>query len=142
MSSTAAEQRACPFCAVEVRDGALFCFNCGKPLGFEAGTDEEAASLSEVAEQPTVESEVGPDVSEPAPQALAEQVEPAPSGGDAVATPKRPPSPRRRQRPVPKREVEMVWADPDDNRGRQLFLGAVAVALVSLVLILLSVYVR
>lgn len=128
MSSSAANKEICPACAAEVREGAVFCFNCGKSLGeLKAVASASAVTMS------------------------------ASDGGEAAASAETPVADRQEKRPLkvrqssdsprrparsPKREMEIEWAVPEEGPGAAFVLGAAAVGAVSLLVFLIAVYLK
>jgi len=48
MTETAVESSVCEACGADVRDGSLFCYNCGGPVGKSAPDTSESAARDEI----------------------------------------------------------------------------------------------
>lgn len=127
MSSAAINNKLCPACAAEIRDQAVFCFNCGQSF-------EDLVVIEE-----------------PAESRLAEAEAPASKGsetGGADSKEKRPVKVRRAadgaRRParLPRRELEIEWTAPEEGPGAAFVLGAAAVGALSLLVFLIAVYLK
>lgn len=140
MSAEALGKSVCPFCAVEVREGAVFCFNCGKSVVVTPDGPAEIVSLA--AEPEPTQPEV---VIADAVEAKAEVKSEA---GQSKETKPSPPrvkvtsAPRRRPRPGVRRDLEISWVRPDEGPGAPFVLGAAGVAAVSVLLLLVALYLR
>ena len=130
------ESGICPFCAVEVRDGAVFCFNCGKGLVPEEGVPEE------VADEPAPE----PSVDEPA----AVEAEPAtrpvtkPKGAAAASRPRIrvATAAKRRPRPFAARAGNFSWSPVNEGPGAVFVLGVAGIATVTIVILGIALYLK
>lgn len=134
------ENTICPACAAEIRDGAVFCFNCGK--SFEADPNPEPAPSKpkvrarklrseKVDETP---SEAAQKASEGTDEALEEKkekvrVRPAADGG------------RRSQR-FSRREVEIEWTAPSEGPGASFVLGVAVLGVFSILIFLIALYLK
>lgn len=119
----------CPFCAVDVRDGAVFCFNCGKSLAVVE------AESSTVAVDRSAEGTGVPRIS------LSE----TPTESDAEPRPKSRTvsvAPRKRPRPTPKRDSSTTWVKPAEGPGAPFVLGAAGIGVVSLLILMIALYLR
>lgn len=137
-----AENKICPACAAEIRDGAVFCFNCGK--SFEADPNPESAPSkpkvrarkvkSEEADVDEVPAETARTESEATGEAVEEKqekvrVRPA---ADGVKRPQR----------FSRREVEVEWAAPTEGPGASFVLGAAVLGAFSVLIFLIALYLK
>lgn len=121
MPKTAVQTAACDICGAEVRDGSIFCYNCG-------------GSLTTAAEPEPIRSPpepVVPDV-ESAANGLATRVDELPAKRKAEG------SVRRK---VNREPVEIVW-EPREGVSWAFVVASIVVVIIALAVVVAAVYVR
>lgn len=115
MSQTAVKELICDVCGAEVRDGSLFCYNCGTSVTEPVGQSETQTQVAEqqTSELPTNGGSIGKD---------NDLVKPTSAGRV-----------RPRKRPVQNREV--VWAERDGISLGFVVTTAILVLLSAVILI-------
>jgi len=112
LPETAVKTARCPKCDAEVRDGSVFCYNCGGRVA----NDEEVAPPDET------------------PSAVAEPAsKPAPGLRTARDI-------RRRERTVDRKPKEVVWETVNDGPDLQLIVVTAGIIVFTIVVILLVRY--
>lgn len=133
----------CPFCAVEVREGAVFCFNCGRSVvesgsaGSDEGSGEDAVEVP-----PSGERNPDPPADMKTPEAVAFRAKGQGRVVRASPVAKAAPQMRRRVRPAQKRDAGVSWEVQDDGPGPAFVLGAAGIAVISVFLLLTALYLR
>ncbi|MBK9165334.1 MAG: zinc ribbon domain-containing protein [Acidobacteria bacterium] len=120
-------QSVCPSCSVEIRDGAMFCYNCG--------TATPAADETEFLEAAVAEADTEAKVIE---EKQAETKDPwsvsAPIESRPIATPKKRREKRRHSKP---QAVEIV---PRSGPQWQFVIATAVLFVIGFVVILLALY--
>ena len=120
MPKTAVQTAVCDICGAEVRDGSVFCYNCGGPL----------AKLEEVAAIPP-----------PAEPMIA--AEPVTNGAvtkvDEVSPKQR--TDRRRVRASNREPAEIVWA-PREGVSWAFVVTSIIFVIIALAVVIAAVYVQ
>jgi hypothetical protein len=128
MSETATAQRICDICGAEVREGALFCYNCGGSV---------SAELPAIPRPDTVMQEIKAAGSQGA-------VENGVRGPGAVAPQQRKAlsrAGRRRSQGRAQKGGAVVWSEPQGILWRYL-VGAGVLVVLAAVLLVLAFYFR
>lgn len=142
MSDAVQKIKICPACAAELREGAGFCFNCGKsfdeivspaPSAVEDHGSQSHARVRKARSRPAAG-----DAGEPRSEKTGE----APGEDVPSVKVKRSAEGFKRQPRQPRRAVSIVWTEPSEGPGAAFVLGAAAVGLVSGLLFLLALYLK
>lgn len=126
MPKTAVETAVCDICGAVVRDGSLFCYNCGGSLSKTAASD--AAPKGASTDAPVAE------VSRPVVNGRPPSTE--------VSAKRR--SERREQRPVRasnRQPTEIVW-EPRQGMSWPFIIASVVFAVLALVMVIAAFYLR
>lgn len=139
------ENRICPACAVEIRDGAVFCFNCGK--SFEAAPTSEAPSVkpkAKIRERKATSASVSADiVSAGIEDSEAAEVDDALEEMREEKVRVRPVSEgARRPQRFSRRQVETQWVAPAEGPGAAFVIGAAVLAVISILIFLIALYLK
>ena len=121
MSKTAVQEAVCDICGAEVRDGSLFCYNCGGSVS-KADDIEPISAPSEPIVKPDDKPANGNATFDPA-KSRSERLE------------------KRRVRAANRQPVEVVWQPRDGVSWPFVIVSAVFV-LIAIVLILAAFYLR
>lgn len=119
MPKVAVEEAVCDICGVDVREGSLFCYNCGGSV-----TNTEAAA---------------PATTEPIPSTDTE-----PKNGKADYDPAKRRSERlekRKVRSVESRQIEIVW-EPRTGPSWPFIISSLVFFLIAVVVILAAFYLQ
>lgn len=114
MSQTAVNELICDVCGAEVRDGSMFCYNCG-------------TSVTEPVGQGEVQTVVEPQTSE-----SRSNGSPIVKGNDSL---KQRPTEKIRSRKRPVQHREVVWAERDGMSLGFVFTTVILVLLSAVILI-------
>ena len=125
LSESAVKTARCPKCDAEVRDGSLFCYNCGGRVDGEAGSEAAIDSQPAANERPV---EISPVVVQPS-------TKPAPGLRSARDI-------RRRERPSDRKPREVVWEASSAEPDLQLIILTAAIIVFTIVVVLMVLYVR
>jgi uncharacterized Zn finger protein (UPF0148 family) len=107
----------CPKCNADIRDGSVFCYNCGGRVTDEGEDQAPAESLAETAQQDDVKP-----VTKPAPGLrTARDI-------------------RRRERTFERKPKEITWEVAASGPDMQLLIITGAIALFTVVVVLLILY--
>jgi hypothetical protein len=121
MSQTAVKELICDVCGAEIRDGSLFCYNCGTSVTERIGQSELQTKASE--EKGPVSPSIG-----------------ISNGKDSDLVRPTPPSGRRpRKRPAQNHDV--VWAERDGT-SLGFVVTTVVLVLLSTVILIAGFYFR
>lgn len=172
MAKKLAKKEVCEACGADVRDGSLYCYNCGGPVTAEARAAFEARSGRDpvsdawfkgeivqsarrettklkasktIAESKAAEPE--PAVQEPAAPIAKEKSEaaekPIPRPGiHEEAKLKTAASLRRKGKLIERRTVEVVWEEPEASPGAKFILGALSMTLLVILIFLAAAYLK
>lgn len=124
MPKTAVKIAVCDICGADVREGSVFCYNCG-------------GSLTKAAE---------PEPIPPPAETIVARAEPTSNGlatkaGEVPAKPKGQASDRRKVRAWNREPVEIVW-EPRDDVSWIFVIASILFVIVALALVIAAVYVR
>jgi hypothetical protein len=133
MAETLVKNRVCSACGVDVRDGALFCYNCGSSVTADVSSPErngknDAGEKTEKLLFPvkTFEEEKIPAV----------ENNPTAENNEAEITPEAKPelksaaSMRRRPKTIQRKRIEVTWEEP--SSAPNIWFLLVAVLLIGL----------
>lgn len=144
MAEQAVEKVLCKVCGADVRDGAVFCYGCGKPVAGTAGVPSLKSEVTHARESdaaPSVSALPIPSPALPPVEALGEaksDATPAPQNGSNMRTAA---SLRRLSKRLIRPPTEVVWVKPE--RPPVLFyVVSLALGLVALLLIVAALYLR
>ena len=113
MAGTTVTEVLCDLCGAEIREGSLFCYNCGTAVPAEAEG-----------------------------QAVAEPVVPAPPTDNNVRPPLRSAASLRRQRRAYNRQpVEVTW-EPKAGTSVVFVVASIVLTVGAVVLLLIALYLR
>lgn len=140
----------CPFCAVDVRDGAVFCFNCGREITSEEtgpaaeAVTEPVSATDEAVESPAEEkAEAGVSkVSTRGKDGVVLTVAAKKAASATVSKVRFAVDAGRRRRVSRKKQTRVFWEPPAEVPGLQLFLVALGAAVASLLILLFTLYIR
>ena len=104
----------CPKCEAEIRDGSLFCYNCGDRVAESNGSEPPAAPASAAEERST---------------------KPAPGLRTARDI-------RRRERPSGRTPRVVVWESTDTGPELQLIIVTAGVIVFTIIVVLLILYIK
>lgn len=138
MANQAVENAVCPTCGADLREGALFCYGCGKAVPATA-SDDPARTLQFSKDTFAVAADPAPRPAEPksAAPVTMDASEPAANGkGLRTAS-----SMRRRPKSLERKNVDVTWAAPE-RPSALFFIVSITLALVALTLIALALYLR
>jgi hypothetical protein len=132
------ESAICRKCRVEVREGSVFCYNCGARITAEAGPGRGQVSNGRSGPIPAVP---------PAAPADGQRLEPVedkpmsslPPDKHSAALPTA--ASMRRSRPRSPRAVEVVWQERQ-GPGWGFVIGSSVLVMIAITLLLLSLYLR
>lgn len=134
MAKTAVKEAICRHCGAEIRDGALFCYGCGKAIPGRAAVEGEKKTH----EPETIINSLPAETASEAPAAL-QMAEPA--YGETNGSLRSAASMRRRPKSVRKTDVEVTWVAT--QRPPTLFyIVSLVVGLSAVALIALALYLR
>jgi hypothetical protein len=142
MAGTAVTGVECRKCGVEVREGSVFCYNCGEKVPSANGDRHTAAkdasgglpmpAIPKPVDEPPAVNVAGSDPGPLATKLDEERLKPAPPA---------PLAKKRRPRPRPEpRMVEVVWEERQQSWG--LIIGAIVLGTLSLIIVILAFYLR
>jgi hypothetical protein len=125
MSETIVDEPVCPACGAEVRDGSMFCYNCGSAVAGEGAETEQAAEISAIPE---------PSIT-PNGEGTKKEILPGSLSGLQTAA-----SMRRRAKPSRSKPREMVWVPRDESVGLQFVAATIAFIVFAVVIVILALY--
>lgn len=134
MPEIAVEDKVCANCGVDVREGADFCYNCGKPVSPEA-TSEIGAR--------TVEAGDAEDhhLNGTATQALISEFPSKDSAPEPTRKLQTAAGLRRRSRSYQAKPVEVEWVKPE-NSPSTFVIATIALAVLAALLLFAALYLR
>src|SRR5688572_1294740 len=125
MPKTAVETAVCDICGAEVRDGSVFCYNCGGSLAKDFQPPAESKPIETPPRTAAVETN-------------------GHSSEDAVYDPARrkaEKSDRRKVRAANRQPVEIVW-EPRTGISLPFFIVSLVLFLLSIGIVIAAIYVR
>ena len=120
MANTTVTETACDLCGAEIRDGSLYCYNCGTAVPTKAVESEP------------VKAEAAPAVAE-TPAAVPETNNRPPLRSAAAL--------RKQRRAFNRQPVEVSW-EPKEQTPMLFIIGSLMLAFGALVLFLIALYLR
>ncbi len=172
MAKKVTQKEVCDACGADVREGSMFCYNCGGPLTAEARAAAEAKSTRDAVSDAWFKGEivkkegrrettklkptstvVEPIAAEPEPKS-EEAAEPVavsePAAEKAIPKPgiheeaklKTAASLRRKGKLIERRTVEVVWEEPASSPGARFILGALLMTLLVVLIFLAAGYLK
>lgn len=132
------ESAICRKCGAEVREGSVFCYNCGTRMTaeIEPGRGQVSNGLSE--SRPAVTPAAPADGPVPAPVA-DKPLSSSPPDKHSAALPTA--ASVRRRRPRSPRSVEVIWQERQ-GPGWGFVIGSAVLVVITIMLLLLSLYLR
>lgn len=152
MAETLVENRICNACGVEVRKGALFCYNCGSSVAPEIPAPDNHDSVSDAwfREDIVAEKSVAADS-----EKVEKPTEAKTEVLDAADIPAKKPdileetklqsaaSLRRKSRPLQKIKIEeVVWEEPENAPNGWFILVALVLTLFAVGIFWLAIYMK
>jgi uncharacterized Zn finger protein (UPF0148 family) len=144
MTATIIEEQNCKACGVDIREGALFCYNCGGSV-----TDDEALSDNNAAVSDAWFSE---EIAEESPEEKSAEAAAEAETKDVVTKKSRLPEStrlrsaaalRRKSKTFQKKKVEeVVWEEYEDSSNSLFVVVAVVLALLTAAIFLLAIYLK
>ena len=141
MANQAVENAVCPTCGADLREGALFCYGCGKAVPASASEDPaKTLQFSRDTFAVDVDSAAVPRPDDP--KATNGPVTVDAGGPAANGKGLRTASSMRRRPKTPERKnVEVTWASPE-RPSALFFVVSISLGLAALTLIALALYLR
>ena len=123
MPVTVAKNVVCKECGSDVREGSLFCYNCGKAVVLETETSDDNKQTDDLKklEDAAVAAEVSTSYASPKKMRSAMDI--------------------ARRRATSRAPVKVEWTPRDDSANMFVIISIVIVAL-ALVLVILALYLR
>lgn len=132
-----AESAVCRKCSAEVREGSVFCYNCGARIVAETGPVHGRVSNGQSGPRPAdpAASADGPSRAPVADKPISS----SPPEEHSAALPSA--ASMRRRRPRSPRAVEVVWQERQ-GPGWGFVIGSSVLVMMAIMLLLLSLYLR
>lgn len=150
MAETIVENQICNACGVEVREGALFCYNCGGAVASEV-LDEEKEKVSDVwLRENIVENGKNDKITKQPEEELkeftaVEKIADTPIQKPEIHTEaklKSAASMRRKSATFQKKKIEVVWKEHDNAPNGWFITVAIILTLFALVVFFLAMYLK
>jgi hypothetical protein len=154
MAETLVEKKTCESCGADVRDGSIFCYNCGGAVSLDpAGTKNNAPENNNFKttqlKKETLEGLADKPIEKPTVGELLERIEDQP-----IAKPIEKPEPeedgklksaanmRRKSKSFQKKAVEVVWEEPENAPNKWFPLVAIVLILFVVAIFYLAMYLK
>jgi hypothetical protein len=144
MAATIIEEQNCRACGVDIREGALFCYNCGGAVTYDdsvSGNDKamsDAWFREEIADESSAEKSTNVETAEKTQNAVRKK-----PGKYEAARLRSAATLRRKSKSFQKRKVEeVVWEEYEDSSNSSFVIVAVVLAVLSTLIFLLAVYLK
>lgn len=150
MAETIVENQICKACGVEVREGALFCYNCGGAVASET-IDEEKDKVSDVwLREQIVENGTQEKITKPPKEELKEFTTAEKNTYTPISKPdikaeaklKSAASMRRKSATFQKKQVEVVWKEHDDAPNGWFITVSIILTLFAVGVLFLAMYLK
>ncbi len=137
MAGIIAEKTVCEGCGVDVRDGSIFCYNCGEAVsGLEpqdtAAFPSEPISGNGQAPKTKIDSRF--------PDESVEELQPIPMPSEVPGSARSVPG-KRKTRAYNRRPNEVIWVEREGSPKAYFVVSILFISLV-VILILLALYIR
>jgi uncharacterized Zn finger protein (UPF0148 family) len=143
MSATLIKEENCRACGVDIREGALFCYNCGGSVTYEDAAAGENEAISDAWFREEIAEEV--------PEEKTSTVETAETKNDAIKKPgmhgtaklRSAAALRRKTKNFQKKKVEeVVWEEYENASNGWFVLVAIGLTVISAAIFLLAIYLK
>lgn len=150
MAETIVENQLCNACGVDVREGALFCYNCGGAVASES-IDEEKEQVSDVwLRENIVENGKNDTITKQPKEELKEFTTAKKITDKPISKPgiqdeaklKSAASMRKKSATFQKKQVEVVWKESDDAPNGWFIIVAIILTLFAVVVFFLAMYLK
>lgn len=170
MAKKVTQKEVCDACGADVREGSMYCYNCGGPVTAEARAAAEARSARDAVSDAWFKGEIvkkgrrrettklkptstviEPIAAEPAPEP-EKPAEPVaePEAEKAIPKPgiheeaklKTAASLRRKGKLIERRTVEVSWEEPTSSPGARFIFGALLMTLIVVLIYLAAGYLK
>lgn len=155
MTESSVENKVCRACGADVREGALFCYNCGKSVqpAVESKDEKSGENVSEIWFREKIAPENGngqkPEIEEiKIEEAFVAQQETASVKTERKTARqkqnelKTAASMRRKPKVLPKKKVEIVWEENDNYANGWFVLAAIILTILAGVVVYLALYLK
>lgn len=153
MAKTSVKNKTCAACGANVRQGSLFCYNCGEAVAPEAA-EVKAALKQKTVKEALIEEELKAKTDFQTTRLDGEKLEPKaetpaaeapiPKPGTAEPEPKLKTAANLRRKPksFQKKTVEIVWEEPDQAPNKWFPLVAIGLVVFVALIFYLAMYLK
>lgn len=147
MAKKVMDKPLCEACGADIRQGSMFCYNCGGPVTPEAKAQVDKAAAGapssvwlkdDLADLPRDTTKL----TAPETASVAEEAPEEKRGIYEEAKLKTAASLRRKGKLIARRNVEVVWEEPDSSPDARFILAALVFVLVVIVLFFTANYLK
>lgn len=144
MATTIIEEQNCKACGVDIREGALFCYNCGGSVTYdEASSDNDTAMSDAWFREEIAEEDPGEKVEEATTEAVTKVADRKKSRLPESSRLRSAAALRRKSKTFQKKRVEeVVWEEYENPSNRLFILVAVVLALLTAAIFWLAIYLK
>ncbi len=153
MAETFVENQVCSACGADVREGALFCYNCGGAVASEIAVakNEKNETIGKTQFQKTLSKENENGTQEKKSEIIRKQAIKDNFAKDATAKPiaksnfreerelKSASTLREKSKTVQPKRIEVIWEEHENTPNAWFILAAIAVAVLTVVILFLAV---